>query len=194
MNSKPVITLVLLTSSLILFGCTLSTSPIPSVTPTISPTTATPSLIPVSTTDSVVSLTTKNGQILIRLYSDKAPKTVANFINKAKSGFYNNLKFHRVIEGFMAQGGDPQGDGTGGGKQASELNNLPFKRGSLGLARTAQTQEFSNDSQFFICFTTQGCQHLTNEYVNFGEVISGFDVLDKITQNDTIIEITSTTK
>jgi len=94
----------------------------------------------------------------------------------------------------MAQGGDPTGTGTGGGKQNSELNNIAFKRGSLGLARTAETNKISNDSQFFICFTTEGCQHLTGDYVNFGEVVSGFDVLDKIVQGDKIISITTSTK
>jgi len=142
----------------------------------------------------VVSLKTKDGEILIKLYQDKAPKTVANFIKKSDSGYYNNLPFHRVIAGFMAQGGDPTGTGMGGGKQDSELNNVPFVRGSLGLARTAETKSVSNDSQFFICFTTEGCQHLTSDYVNFGEVISGLDVLDKIVQGDKIISITSKTK
>jgi peptidylprolyl isomerase len=197
MNSNSLVYLLILSSSLFLFGCTLPSVPsssAPTTQPTLIPSIANPTLIPVSVTDSIVSLTTKNGQILIRLYSDKAPKTVANFLNKVNSGFYNNLKFHRVIEGFMAQGGDPLGTGNGGGRQPSELNNLPFKRGSLGLARTAETKDYSNDSQFFICFTTQGCQHLTSEYVNFGEVISGFDVLDKIALNDVIIEISSTTK
>ena len=142
----------------------------------------------------IVSLKTKDGEILIKLYADKTPNTAANFVQKADSGFYNGLSFHRVIAGFMAQGGDPTGTGMGGGKQDSELNDVPFVRGSLGLARTAETKMVSNDSQFFICFTTEGCQHLTSEYVNFGEVISGLDVLDKITQGDKIISVTSKTK
>jgi len=140
------------------------------------------------------AITTKDGQIVVKLYSKEAPKTVANFLKKANSGFYNNLTFHRVIADFMAQGGDPTGTGTGGNRQKSELNTIPFKRGSLGLARTAETKEYSNDSQFFICFTDNGCQHLTGDYVNFGEVISGFDVLDKIKQGDKIIQLSSKTK
>jgi peptidylprolyl isomerase len=94
----------------------------------------------------------------------------------------------------MAQGGDPKGDGTGGGRQVSELNQLPFVRGSLGLARTADTKEYSNDSQFFICFSDSGCQHLTGEYVNFGQVISGYEILDQIKQGDKILSIITTTK
>lgn len=140
------------------------------------------------------AITTKNGQIVVKLYSKEAPNTVANFLKKADSGYYNNLIFHRVIADFMAQGGDPTGTGTGGNRQKSELNSIPFRRGSLGLARTAETKEYSNDSQFFICFTDNGCQHLTGDYVNFGEVVSGFEVLDKIRQGDKIIKISSKTK
>ena len=145
------------------------------------------------TNDNLVAITTKDGQMVLKLYSKEAPNTVANFIKKANSGFYKNLTFHRVIAGFMAQGGDPIGTGTGGGSQKSEINNIPFVRGTIGLARGGN-KEISNDSQFFICFTTEGCQHLTGDYVNFGEVISGLDVLDKIKQGDTILDINSKTK
>jgi cyclophilin family peptidyl-prolyl cis-trans isomerase len=141
----------------------------------------------------VVSLKTNDGEILLKLYQDKAPNTVANFIKKTNDGFYNGLTFHRVIADFMAQGGDPLGTGTGGGTIKSEINDIPFVRGSIGLARSGN-KEISNDSQFFICFSTSGCQHLTSDYVNFGEVISGLDVLDKINQGDQIIEITTKTK
>lgn len=141
----------------------------------------------------VVSLKTKDGEILLKLYQDKAPNTVANFIKKTNDGFYNGLTFHRVIADFMAQGGDPLGTGTGGGTIKSEINNVPFVRGTIGLARGGN-KEISNDSQFFICFSTAGCQHLTSDYVNFGEVISGLDVLDKIQIGDKIIEITTYTK
>ena len=147
-----------------------------------------------NTEETLISIKTKDGEIVARLYSKETPNTVANFIKKADSGFYKNLPFHRVITGFMAQGGDPTGTGSGGGKQASELNNIPFARGSFGLARTGETNQISNDSQFFICFTTEGCQHLTGDYVNFGEVVSGLDILDKIQQGDTIIDITTKTK
>lgn len=143
--------------------------------------------------DTLVAIITKDGQIVLKLYTDKAPNTVANFIKKADSGFYNGLIFHRVIAGFMAQGGDPTGTGSGGGTIKSEYNDIPFVRGTIGLARS-NNREVSNDSQFFICFTTEGCQHLTNDYVNFGEVVSGLDVLDKIKQGDKIIDITTKTK
>lgn len=144
-------------------------------------------------TDKFVAIKTKDGEIVLKLYSDVAPKTVANFISKAESGFYKNLTFHRVIPGFMAQGGDPLGNGTGGGDIKSEMNSIPFVRGTIGLARGGN-REISNDSQFFICFSTQGCQHLTGDYVNFGEVVSGLDVLDKIKIGDKILDIVTTTK
>lgn len=144
-------------------------------------------------TDKFVAIKTKDGEIVLKLYSDVAPKTTANFISKAESGFYKNLTFHRVIPGFMAQGGDPLGNGTGGGQIKSEINNIPFVRGTIGLARGGN-REISNDSQFFICFTTEGCQHLTGDYVNFGEVVSGLDVLDKIKIGDKILDVVTTTK
>lgn len=202
MNQKIKLLSLIIVSSLFISGCTLNKTT--KNQPNKNMDTNTPSTpttnITISPTDKqtkenpIVSLKTKNGEILIKLYQDKAPKTVANFIKKADTGYYNNLPFHRVIAGFMAQGGDPTGTGAGGGKQDSELNNVPFVRGSIGLARTAETKLVSNDSQFFICFTTEGCQHLTSDYVNFGEVVSGLDVLDKIIQGDKIISITSKTK
>ncbi len=164
-----------------------TSTPIPTITISTNPT-ITPASNSAKITSNTVILTTKDGQITLNLFADKTPNTVANFIDKVNSGFYNGLTFHRVIEGFMAQGGDPTGTGTGGGKQKSELNNIPFVRGTIGLARTAETDQISNDSQFFICFTTEGCQHLTGQYVNFGQVISGLEVLDKIQQGDKIIK------
>lgn len=154
-----------------------------------------PSVVPsfTETNKPVIAIKTKDGQIVLELFKKEAPNSVDNFLKKVNAGFYNGLKFHRVIDGFMAQGGDPLGNGTGGGTIKSEINSLPFVRGTLGLAR-GMNKEISNDSQFFICFTTQGCQHLTGDYVNFGQVLSGLDVLDKIKQGDKIIEITTKTK
>lgn len=191
--------LIILFSLIFLSSCSLKTSTKISPTPTM--TSPTPVVLGENTSattiinndETVVALDTINGQIVLKLYADKAPNTVATFMKKVSSGFYDGLTFHRVIPGFMAQGGDPLGTGTGGGSQKSELNNIPFVRGTIGLARGPNI-EISNDSQFFICFTTEGCQHLTGDYVNFGEVISGLDVLDKIVQGDKILKITSTTK
>ncbi len=191
--------LVILFSLIFLSSCSLNNStqilPTPTMTPQnpiVEENTSTQSAV--VNTETVVALDTINGQIVIKLYADKAPNTVTTFLKKVNSGFYDGLIFHRVIPGFMAQGGDPTGTGTGGDSQKSELNQIPFKRGSLGLARTPASKEISNDSQFFICFTDEGCQHLTGDYVNFGEVISGLEVLDKIVQGDKILKISSTTK
>lgn len=188
--------LAVLFSLFFLSSCSLKSSSKISPTPTMisqTPISVTPSIV-TTNSDSIVALKTKNGQIVIKLYQSETPKTVANFLKKVNSGFYNGLTFHRVIEDFMAQGGDPTGTGSGGGQQASEINQIPFKRGSLGLARTPVSKEVSNDSQFFICFSAAGCQHLTGDYVNFGEVLSGLEVLDQIRQGDKIIEITTKTK
>ncbi len=202
--NKKIVTFVVVISSVLLSACgpksseqnidlnTTPTSDIAMVSPEPSSSiTASPSA---NTSEPMVALKTKNGQIVIKLYQQDAPNTVSTFLNKVNSGFYNGLTFHRVIPGFVAQGGDPTGSGTGGGRQKSELNNRPFVRGSVGLARTPDTKEYSNDSQFYICFTTDGCQSLTGDYVNFGEVVSGLDILDKIQQGDKILEITTKTK
>jgi len=149
--------------------------------------------ITTKTNDTLVAITTKDGQIVLKLYAEDAPNTVANFIKKADSGFYKDLTFHRVEPGFVVQGGDPLGNGTGGGNIKSEINNIPFVRGSIGLAR-ANNIEISNDSQFYICLSTETCSQLTGLYVNFGEVISGLDVVDKIQKGDKIVTITTKTK
>ena len=146
-----------------------------------------------NTKDSIVALNTKYGQIVIKLFPDKAPKTVENFLNKVNSGFYNGLTFHRVEPGFVVQGGDPLGTGTGGGTLKSEINDIPFTRASLGLARGG-IKEQSNDSQFFICLAKQTCQHLTGEYVNFGQVLLGMDFVDQIKVGDKMISIVTQTK
>jgi len=133
----------------------------------------------------MVKLTTSKGEIELRLYADKAPKTVENFLSKAKSNYYKNLTFHRV-EDWVIQGGDPQGTGRGGGDMATELNNQPFTIGSLGVARGADIK-ISNDSQFFIC--TTACEWLNGKYTNFGEVVNGMDVVKKIAIGDKILSI-----
>ena len=155
--------------------------------------TTTPASKSASEKTDFVSIKTKDGEIILKLYQEEAPNTVANFTKKADSGFYKNLIFHRVEPGFVVQGGDPKGNGTGGGNIKSEINSIPFKRGSLGLARGTDI-EISNDSQFFICLTTEACSQLTNGYVNFGEVVSGLDVLDKIEKGDSILDIITKTK
>jgi len=139
--------------------------------------------VPLLSPDKVATqavVTTDKGAIIIDLYNSEAPQTVANFVRKSESGFYNNLTFHRV-EDWVIQGGDPQGTGNGGGKMLTELNEKPFVRGSVGVARGGDVR-ISNDSQFFI--TKSESPHLNNQYTNFGIVVSGMDVADKIEIGD----------
>jgi cyclophilin family peptidyl-prolyl cis-trans isomerase len=128
----------------------------------------------------------KGGVVQMALRPDKAPNTVATFISKANAGFYNNLTFHRVIGDFVAQGGDPQGTGSGGGNQPTELSDLPFCKGSLGIARGPDIK-VSNDAQWFICTGT--CRHLDGQYTNFGQVTTGMDVALGIKVGDKIKSI-----
>ncbi len=132
------------------------------------------------------TITTNRGDITLQLYPDEAPKTVANFIKKAQTNFYNNLTFHRVEE-WVIQGGDPLRNGTGGGNMATEINSKPFVAGSLGVARGGDIK-ISNDSQFFI--TKSDASWLDNQYTNFGIVTSGMDVVQKIQIGDKIYKIT----
>lgn len=131
------------------------------------------------------TITTSKGEIVMTLYPEVAPKTVSNFVTKAQSGFYNNLTFHRV-EDWVIQGGDPDGNGTGGGNMATELNSKPFVKGSLGVARGGDIK-VSNDSQFFI--TKTPADWLDNQYTNFGIVTEGMDVVEKIAIGDKIISV-----
>jgi peptidylprolyl isomerase len=125
----------------------------------------------------------KSGRVLVKLRPDLAPKHVERVKALAKEGFYNNIKFHRVIPGFMAQTGDPTGTGGGGSKLPNlpaEFNKEIYKRGSVGAARTPDPN--SANSQFFICY--DGCGPLTGQYTLWGEVIEGMENVDKIAKGE----------
>lgn len=134
---------------------------------------------------SKVKFTMENGgEFVIELYPEYAPQTVENFLSLVNEGFYDGLIFHRVVEGFMAQGGDPTGTGTGGSKKTIKgefaangfsQNTLSHTRGVVSMARSAQNDSAS--SQFFICYT-DGCAALDGSYAAFGKVIEGMDVVD----------------
>lgn len=136
------------------------------------------------TATAVVS--TSKGDITIELYGNAAPNTVANFVSKAKSDYYKDLTFHRV-EDWVLQGGDPLGNGTGGGKMSTELNKISFTTGSVGVARGGDIN-YSNDSQFFI--VKSDATWLDNQYTNFGKVTSGMDVVSAMAIGDKILSIT----
>jgi len=141
---------------------------------------------PTSKTNPIVTITMENEeQIKVELYPDVAPNTVKSFISLVQKGFYNGLIFHRVIPGFMIQGGDPNGNGSGGpgysikGEFTSNgfENNLKHERGVISMGRTQQSKD-SAGSQFFIMTTTY--PSLDKNYASFGKVISGMETVDKI--------------
>jgi len=124
----------------------------------------------------------KGGEIRIELYPEDAPKTVESFITLSKKGFYDGLTFHRIVPGFVAQGGDPKGDGTGGPGYTlkAEFNKRKHLRGTVAMARSQSPD--SAGSQFYICFAP--APHLDNNYTIFGQVTSGMDVVDRIKPGD----------
>lgn len=137
----------------------------------------------------MVVIEMENGKKMkIELYPDKAPITVANFEKLVKEGFYNGLTFHRVIPGFMIQGGDPEGTGMGGSKNKIKgefasngvKNDLKHTRGVISMARSAMPNSAS--SQFFIMH--QDAPHLDGQYAAFGKVVEGMDVVDEIAAVD----------
>ena len=129
-------------------------------------------------------LNTNFGRIVVRFFPDKAPKHVESFTKLAQDGFYNGTEFHRVIPGFMIQGGDPNsrtgagpvGTGGPGYTVKAEFNDVPHKRGILSAARSQNPD--SAGSQFFIMVAQ--ASHLDGQYSAFGEVVEGLDVVDKI--------------
>ena len=127
---------------------------------------------------------TSRGPIKIELYPDKAPLTVANFVNLAKRGFYDGLNFHRVIADFMIQGGCPEGSGRGGPGYRFEdetTNGVRHERGVLSMANAGPN---TNGSQFFI--THVPCGWLDGKHTVFGKVVEGLDVVDAVKQGDAI--------
>ncbi len=124
----------------------------------------------------------KGGQFVIQLYPDKAPITVNNFVFLARQGFYNGVTFHRVLENFMAQGGDPTGTGSGGPGYSfvNEYSDLKFDK--AGVVAMANAGRDTNGSQFFITFVP--VPQLNGGYTIFGQVISGMDVVNGITRRD----------
>ena len=133
------------------------------------------------TDPNLLTLETTKGRIVIRLRADLAPKHAERLRTLAKEGFYNNVPFHRVMEGFMAQTGDGQrGDGTGGSKYPNlpaEFSAVSFKRGIVGMARRGDSIHSAN-SQFFIMFAEN--TGLNGQYTVIGEVVTGMDVVDKL--------------
>ena len=129
-------------------------------------------------------LTLKDGDVVIAMRPDLAPKHVAQIKELARKGFYDGIVFHRVIDGFMAQTGDPTGTGTGGsGKRLkAEFNDEPHLRGTCSMARSNHPD--SADSQFFICF--DDAEFLDGQYTVWGKVVSGMEHVDKIRRGEPV--------
>ncbi|MBF0544989.1 MAG: peptidylprolyl isomerase [Candidatus Riflebacteria bacterium] len=130
----------------------------------------------------VVKLTTDRGEICLELFPEDAPKHVESFLKLIEKGFYNGLIFHRVVPGFVIQGGDPTGNGSGGPGYTlpAEFNKRPHEKGTLAMARTEDVN--SAGSQFYICLDR--IPHLDGQYTVFGKVVKGMDVPEKVQQGD----------
>ena len=127
-----------------------------------------------------------HGRVVIALRPDLAPKHVARIKELSRDGFYDGIVFHRVIEGFMAQGGDPTGTGTGGSGQNidAEFSDEPHVRGTASMARAANPN--SADSQFFICF--EDAPFLNGQYTVWGQVTEGMEHVDKIKRGEPVMD------
>lgn len=135
--------------------------------------------------DNNLHLDLKGGRVTIQMLPDVAPGHVERIKTLVKEGFYDGIVFHRVIDGFMAQTGDPTGTGRGGSSYPdlkAEFSNTPYKRGTVGMARTMNPD--SANSQFFICFTDDGCSFLTGNYTVWGQVTSGMEYIDAIAKGE----------
>lgn len=125
------------------------------------------------------------GTVTIDMLPDRAPAHVERIKELTREGFYDGVVFHRVIDGFMAQTGDPTGTGTGGSDKAdlpAEFTDYQYKRGTVGMARTANPN--SANSQFFICFSDDGCSFLTGQYTVWGQVSDGMEFVDSIKRGE----------
>jgi peptidyl-prolyl cis-trans isomerase B (cyclophilin B) len=150
--------------------------------------------VPVRNTGHYAIVDTDRGDIVLELYAAEAPKSVANFEKLSKEGFYNNLTFHRVEPGFVVQGGDPAGNGTGGPGYEVPAEISPTEkhvRGTLAMARRGDQvnpDRKSSGSQFYICL--EPAPFLDGQYTVFGGVVEGMNVVDKIKVGDHIKKVT----
>jgi peptidylprolyl isomerase len=135
--------------------------------------------------ENTLYLDVPDGRVTIKLMPDIAPGHVERVKQLVREHFYDGLKFHRVIDGFMAQTGDPTGTGSGGSKYPdlkAEFSPYQYKRGTVGAARTSDPD--SANSQFFICFTDDGCSSLTSQYTVWGQVTDGMEHVDRIAKGE----------
>jgi cyclophilin family peptidyl-prolyl cis-trans isomerase len=144
-------------------------------------------VVPVSTGKRLAAtIRTVRGPIRVELFGTDAPITVYNFLSLARTGYYRNTRFHRVVPNFVAQDGDPRDDGNGGPGYAirDEMNRRRYERGAVGMALSGPD---TGGSQYFITHSPQ--PHLDGHYTVFGRVVDGYDVLDRIVQGDLITTV-----
>ena len=134
---------------------------------------------------------TNKGTFTIEFFDDQTPNTVKNIVSLAQSGFYNGVKFHRVIPDFVVQGGDPTGTGGGGpGYQIADEVDNPIQIHVLGALSMANSGPNTNGSQFFIVLNPNSCKHLNDKHTVFGKVVDGMNVVNRINQGDHMIKVT----
>lgn len=134
---------------------------------------------------------TNKGSFTIEFFDNQTPNTVKNIVSLAQSGFYNGVKFHRVIPDFVVQGGDPTGTGGGGpGYQIADEVDNSVQIHVLGALSMANSGPNTNGSQFFIVLNPNSCKHLNNKHTVFGKVVDGMNVVNMINQGDHIIKVT----
>ncbi len=136
------------------------------------------------------TIKTEKGDMMVEFYDQDAPKTVKNFVDLSKKGFYDGLTFHRVIPDFVVQGGCPDGTGAGGPGYSIDCEltgeNQYHDRGVLSMAHAGRN---TGGSQFFICHSRNNTSHLDRNHTCFGKVVEGLDVIDDIRQGDKIVKI-----
>lgn len=137
-----------------------------------------------------VKMETDKGIIMLELWSDDAINTVKNFVELTRAGFYNGLKFHRVVDDFVIQGGDPKGNGSGGpGYTIPCETKGPRQKHVNGALSMAHAGLNTGGSQFFVVLNEHNCKHLDGKHTVFGRVTEGFDVVKKIRQGDKMIKV-----
>jgi len=185
-NIVRIVSLMSISTILLLGGCAKGT---PEPTPSANPKqySSPPSMVIDTNKQYTATIETEKGNIVLELFAKDVPVTVNNFIFLARDDFYTNTSFHRVIAGFMAQGGDPTGTGTGsaGYRFADEFTAHKHETGTLSMANSGPD---TNSCQFFITYAPQ--PHLDGKHSVFGQLIEGMDVLQKLENGDTIKQIT----
>jgi len=175
-----IISISLFLALLLLVSCT-GTTPEPTTYSTPTP------MIDETSKQYTATIETNKGDLVLELFAEDVPLTVDNFVSLARDGFYDGLTFHRVIPGFMVQGGDPTGTGAGGPGYsfADEFTEHTHVAGALSMANSGPN---TNGSQFFITYSPQ--HHLDGKHSVFGQLIEGTDVLNQIEQGDIMVRIT----